>query len=395
MGWRLFPVMKKHVSLLAALALAAIVMTGCSSAPAPAPTASPTQAPTAAPTAAPTQAPAAQESWQKFSAMYMDTFDTVISLIGYAKDQETFNAQAEFMHQQYVRMHKLFDTYNSYEDEGIISIFSINERAAAAPVKVDPVTFDLLKLCKEKYDLGRGKTNIALGSVLSVWHNYREAGLNDPENAQLPPMSELEAAMAHTDLSSLVLDEENMTVFFSDPAMKLDVGAVAKGYATELIARAMLEGDMPSFIISAGGNVRLGNPPMDGRKGWGVGIQDPDGAVLGLSDIVETLFIANTSVVTSGDYQRFYTVDGVNYHHLIDPATLMPATHYRSVSIITEDSGLADFLSTAAYMMPYEECRKFIDSMEGVEAIWVFPDGSKKYTFGAMNIAKSYGALNY
>ena len=141
--------------------------------------------------------------------------------------------------------------------------------------------------------------------------------------------------------------------------------------------------------------MRLGNPPMDGRKGWGVGIQDPDGAVLGLSDIVETLFIANTSVVTSGDYQRFYTVDGVNYHHLIDPDTLMPGKDFRAVSIITEDSGLADMLSTAAFLMPYDESRAFVDSLEGVEAIWLFPDGSKKYTFGAMNISKSYGATNY
>ena len=185
-----------------------------------------------------------------------------------------------------------------------------------------------------------------------------------------------------------------MTVYFVDPDMKLDVGAVAKGYATEIVARTLLSGDMNSFIISAGGNVRLGNPPLDGRKGWGVGIQDPDGAVFGLSDIVETLFLANASVVTSGDYQRFYTVDGVNYHHLIDPDTLMPGTHFRSVSVITEDSGFADMLSTAAFLMPYEESRAFIESLDGVEAIWLFPDGTKEMTDGAAKIAKSRGATN-
>ena len=336
-----------------------------------------------------------QAQMQKFSAVYMDTFDTVISLIGFAKDEASFSAHSNAVHESYIRMHKLFDTYNSYEDEGIVSIYTINEKAAQAPVKVDPIVFDLLKLCKEKYEATRGQVNIAMGSVLSVWHNYREAGLNDPENARLPAMEELQAAQAHTNLDDLILNEEETTVFFADPMLKLDVGAVAKGYATELISQMLLESEMPSFIISAGGNVRLGNPPLDGRKGWGVGIQDPDGAVLGLSDIVETLFIANTSVVTSGDYQRFYTVDGVNYHHLIDPDTLMPGTHFRAVSIITEDSGFADMLSTAAYLMPYEESREFIDSLDGVEAIWLFPDGSKKMTFGAMNIAKSYGAVNY
>ncbi|MBR3797099.1 MAG: FAD:protein FMN transferase [Clostridia bacterium] len=331
----------------------------------------------------------------RYSSVFMDTFDTVIQLIGFAPDQETYDKWSAEVHNQYIHMHKLFDTYNSYEDEGIINIHSLNQRAAQEPVAVEETLFNLFKLCKDNYALCQQQTNIAMGAVLSIWHEYREAGLDDPLNAKLPPMEALEAAAEHIDINNLILDEENRTVFFADPLLKLDVGAAAKGYATELIAQMLLDSEMNSFIISAGGNVRLGNPPMDGRKGWGVGIQDPDGAVLGLSDIVETLFISNTSVVTSGDYQRFYTVDGQNYHHLIDPDTLMPATEFRSVSIITEDSGLADMLSTAAYLMPYEESRALVDSLDGVEAMWIFTDGRKKLTNGAMNIAKSYGAVNY
>jgi len=335
-----------------------------------------------------------QAQMNRYSSVFMDTFDTVISLIGFADSQETYNTWSAIVHDQYVYMHKLFDTYNSYEDEGIVSIYTLNERAASEPVAVDPILYGLLKFAKSHYELCKGQTNVAMGSVLSIWHNYREAGLNDPDNAQLPPMEELEAATAHTDINNLILDDEKMTVFFADPDMKLDVGAVAKGYATEIIAQMLLESDMHSFIISAGGNVRLGNSPQDGRRGWGVGIQDPDGAVLGLSDIVETLYMARKSVVTSGDYQRFYTVDGKNYHHLIDPDTLMPADHFRSVSIITEDSGLADMLSTAAYLMPYEESFAFIESLDGVDAIWLFPDGTKTMTDGAARFAKSRGATN-
>ena len=335
-----------------------------------------------------------QADMNRYSSVFMDTFDTVISLIGFADSQETFDAWSGLVHEQYLYMHKLFDTYNSYEDEGIVSVCTLNRRAAQEPIKVDPILYSLLKFCKSHYELCRGQTNVAMGAVLSIWHDYREAGLNDPESAALPPMEALKAATAHIDIDDLILDDEHMTVYYADPDMKLDVGAVAKGYATEIVAQMLLSGDMNSFIISAGGNVRLGNPPLDGRKGWGVGIQDPDGAVFGLSDIVETLFAANTSVVTSGDYQRFYTVDGVNYHHLIDPDTLMPAKHFRSVSIITEDSGLADMLSTAAYLMPYEESRAFIESLDGVEAIWLFPDGTKQMTDGAAKIAKSRGATN-
>ena len=330
----------------------------------------------------------------KYSTMYLDSFDTVITLIGYAESEETFNEQADQVHEMFLYMHKLFDTYNSYEDEGIVSIFTLNERAAQEPVAVDPILFSLLTFCKANYALCHEQVNVAMGSVLSIWHEYREAGLADPENAQLPPMEALEAASGHMNIDDLVLDEENMTVYFADPQLRLDVGAVAKGYATELISQMLLAGPMPSFIISAGGNVRTGISPQDGRKAWGVGIQDPDGSVFGLSDYVEVLYIHDISVVTSGDYQRYYEVDGQRYHHLIDPETLMPDTDLRSVSIITEDSGYADMLSTAAFLMPYEESRAFIESLDGVDAIWLFPDGSMQMTDGAMKVAKSCGATN-
>ena len=330
----------------------------------------------------------------KYSTMYLDSFDTVITLIGYAESEETFNEQADQVHEMFLYMHKLFDTYNSYEDEGIVSIFTLNERAAQEPVAVDPILFSLLTFCKANYALCHEQVNVAMGSVLSIWHEYREAGLADPEHAQLPPMEALEAASGHMNIDDLVLDEENMTVYFADPQLRLDVGAVAKGYATELISQMLLAGPMPSFIISAGGNVRTGISPQDGRKAWGVGIQDPDGSVFGLSDYVEVLYIHEISVVTSGDYQRYYEVGGQRYHHLIDPETLMPDTDFRSVSIITEDSGYADMLSTAAFLMPYEESRAFIESLDGVDAIWLFPDGSMQMTDGAMKVAKSCGATN-
>ena len=330
----------------------------------------------------------------KYSTMYLDSFDTVITLIGYAESEETFNEQADQVHEMFLYMHKLFDTYNSYEDEGIVSIFTLNERAAQEPVAVDPILFSLLTFCKANYALCHEQVNVAMGSVLSIWHEYREAGLADPEHAQLPPMEALEAASGHMNIDDLVLDEENMTVYFADPQLRLDVGAVAKGYATELISQMLLAGPMPSFIISTGGNVRTGISPQDGRKAWGVGIQDPDGSVFGLSDYVEVLYIHDISVVTSGDYQRYYEVDGQRYHHLIDPETLMPDTDFRSVSIITEDSGYADMLSTAAFLMPYEESRAFIESLDGVDAIWLFPDGSMQMTDGAMKVAKSCGATN-
>ncbi|MBQ8129252.1 MAG: FAD:protein FMN transferase, partial [Clostridia bacterium] len=143
----------------------------------------------ATPSAAPS-APAATAGAPKlsrYSVVFMDTFDTVISLIGFAESEEVFNRQAAVAHQLFVDLHKRFDCYNSYEDEGIVSVYTVNEKAPDGPVAVDPIRYALLKFSKAHYEEAHGQTNVALGSVLSIWHDYREAGLADPDSAALPP----------------------------------------------------------------------------------------------------------------------------------------------------------------------------------------------------------------
>jgi thiamine biosynthesis lipoprotein len=291
------------------------------------------------------------------------------------------------------RLHTLYDGFHFYE--GVNNLRTLNHEAAKGPVKVEPELMDLLLFCKEKQMLTRGRVNIALGAVLEIWHAYREEGIADPEGARLPPMADLRAAARHVDMNDLLLDPENGTVQYADPLLKLDLGSVAKGYATELAAQQMLASATPSFIINAGGNVRVGNPPLDGeRTAWGIGIQDPRGNELsGASGgIKESFFASNLSLVSSGDYQRCYMVGNRRYHHLIDPDTLMPGSHFQEVTILTEDSGLADLLSTAAFLLPYEESRAMVESLPGVEALWILPDGAVEMTEGAQKIAKSAGA---
>ena len=154
--------------------------------------------------------------------------------------------------------------------------------------------------------------------------------------------------------------------------MLLDVGAVAKGYATEMIARELKEMGVSGYGLSVGGNVRLIGTKPGGEK-WNVGIENPNDAYGGY---VENLSVADVSVVTSGSYQRYYVVDGAIYHHIIDKDTLYPSDYFASVSIITENSALADALSTALFSMPIENGRALINGIENTEAIWGYKDGT-------------------
>lgn len=330
----------------------------------------------------------------KYSYMFFNTFDTAITLIGYAENQDTFDQAAKMTEELFTKYHKQFDQYYPYD--GINNLYFLNRYAAQEPVKVSKELFDLISWCKQNQPDTRGKVNIALGAVLALWHDTRETAEFNPEDTKLPKFVDLFEAKQHTDMDKVVLNEENQTIFFTDSKLHLDVGAVAKGYATELVAQALLKSNMPHFIINAGGNVRTGLPPLDGRSNWGVGIQDPDAKLVMATgnDIMDVLFISDMSLVTSGDYQRFFTYEGIRYHHLIDPDTLMPAHHMRSVTIITKDSGYADLLSTAVFLMPFEEGYAFVQSLEGVDALWVLNDRTVKMTPGAEKIAASMGATN-
>ncbi len=152
----------------------------------------------------------------------------------------------------------------------------------------------------------------------------------------------------------MVIDEAASTVQITDPETRLDVGAIAKGYAVEQVCRQAPAG----LLVSVGGNIRATGPKADGQP-WVVGIQSPDRDG---EEFLHTLELSQGSVVTSGDYQRYYTVDGVRYHHIIDPATLSPAAYWRSVTIVCADSGLADALSTALFTLPQAEGQALLDA---------------------------------
>ena len=312
----------------------------------------------------------------KYSAYSLDYFDTATTIAGYADSQEEFDKVAQYVLDQLEEYHKLSSIYPRFE--GMENLCTINELVDGQhrTVKVDQRIIDMLLYARQMYDLSGGMTNIAMGSVLSIWHDYRSLGRDDPALAALPPMQALKEAALHTDINDLVINEQEGTVTLTDPLMSLDVGAVAKGYAIERIALALEEQGVTGYVLNVGGNVRTIGTKADGSS-WNVGLEDSQNG-----DYLCYLQLSGQSVVTSGSYQRFYIVDGQRYHHIIHPNTLMPAEGYVSVSVVCVDSGLGDALSTALFCMTPQQGLELVESLEGVEALWVHHDGTQTSSAG-------------
>lgn len=316
---------------------------------------------------------ACSKGGRRFTATETGSFDTVTTVVAYDSGKSEFNAHFETFEKELKRYGKLFDIYTEYD--GVTNLCTLNKKAAEAPVKVESDVIALLEEGVKAYEESGGRINICFGSVLSLWHEAREASNAEPEKAYIPDGATLKEAAKHCDINDLVIDKENSTVFFADSEMKLDAGAIAKGFCAEKLADFSEENGLwKDFLINLGGNViARGYKNGDGNTLWNVQIENPD---LNSDSALETLNVTNCSVVTSGDYMRYFTYEGKNYCHIIDVKTLMPAEYFSGVTVICDNSALADRLSTQLFVMPLNEGKEYVESLSGVEAIWVDKDNN-------------------
>ena len=308
---------------------------------------------------------------------YFTYFDTVSYVFDYSGDSaERFDDRSAEVSGILEEYHQLLDIYHEYS--GINNLCTINRLAGGEPVSVDEKLIRFLSYAKDLYTLTGGEMNVMMGAVLRLWHDCRTAASDDPSVACVPSEQELAEAARHTDISLLEIDSENLTVRITDPLSSIDVGALGKGYATERAADYLFSQEAYGYVLNVGGNIRIIGTKPDG-SGWITGIKDPNDPD---GNFALSLLLSDTACVTSGIYERYFTVDGVRYHHIIDKDTLYPADYFSSLTVITADSGLADCLSTALFCMSQEDGQKLIDKIGGVEVLWIYPDGSMAFTEG-------------
>ena len=277
----------------------------------------------------------------KYSADFY-LFDTYCSLTGYAVRKDDFESAFRGLVDTLTVFHEETDIYHEYDIPGLALL---NRMAGREPVALSAQLMDFLSYAKEAYTVSGAKVNVMLGAVTALWHETRESGI-------LPTEEALKSASELTDPDLLVLTET--TAYIAREGARIDVGALAKGYAGRLAKAYLQNAGLCDYILNLGGTIVTGGTPAGtGRTQFTVGIQDPSGE--GLIDSVSAA--GGTCFATSGDYQRCIEIGGTRYHHLIDPDTLFPSAYQHSVTVVCDDPALADLLSTALFMMTDEEGR--------------------------------------
>ena len=307
---------------------------------------------------------------KKYETGFFGMFDTYAGVIAYAGSQNEFDALAEKIRARLYELHVLFDIYNDYD--GVNNLKTVNDNAGIAPVEVSGEIIGLLNFAKYAFGETDGAVNEALGPVLAIWREYREAALSDPDNASPPPFALLSEAAELCGIEKITVDEANGTVFLETRGMSVDAGALAKGFAAQMIMDEIILPSGYSCLIDLGGNIAAaGGPPGKNGGFWNIGVQDPAGG----GEYIKIIRITNRSAVTSGDYQRYYEAGGARYHHIVDPGTLFPADNFSSVTVLHEDSGVADMLSTALFILPLE-AGGALALKHNAGALWVTKDGN-------------------
>ena len=252
-------------------------------------------------------------------------------------------------------------------------LMEINLQAGKKAVQVHPDLFELIELGKKHSIAANSHLNIAIGPLVQTWR----IGFSD---AKLPSEEEIQRLLKITNPEEIVLNDSNREVYLSKEGMRIDLGALAKGYIADKLKEFLVEQGVRSGIIDLGGNIlTIGENPTFHRP-WRIGIQNP---VLKRGEHVAVIEVSDASVVTSGIYERQLVVDGKTYHHIFDRTTGYPMeTELASITIVAEKSVDCEIWTTRLFgQNPYDIIEE-IEQQPGLEAFVITKNQKMMYTSG-------------
>jgi len=254
---------------------------------------------------------------------------------------------------------------STWKEDTEISL--VNREAGKHPVKISAELFRLLQESVKYSELTRGAFDITYASVGYLYDFKRHVH---------PDQAAIAAALPGINFRHMILDEKKLTVFFSRPGMRIDLGGIAKGYSVDRGIEILQKQGFTRAMVNAGGDTRIVGDRFG--KPWWVGVRDPDHE----SKTFLKLPLTDTAFSTSGDYERYFDEDGKRFHHIIDPKTGDSARKCRSVTVISGNATRTDALTKSVFIMGPEEGIRFINTLPDVDAVAVAPDGKVFYSKG-------------
>lgn len=243
-------------------------------------------------------------------------------------------------------------------------VSKINKNAGIKPIQVHEDVYYVIEKAKHFAELSQGAYEPTIGPLVELWNI---TGNEDKERDSIPTEEEIKEKMELVDYNDLELMENNY-IFLKRKGMKLDLGGIVKGYAADEVKRIFEENGVESAIIDLGGNVYALGEKASGES-WRIGIQDPFSVT---GNYIGILNVKDKSIVTSGDYERFFIYEGEKYHHIIDSKTGYPSKNEVSgVSILSKRSIDGDALSTALFVLGVEEGTKLVNQLEDIDVIFI------------------------
>lgn len=282
----------------------------------------------------------------------MDT-DVLIKAYGRKADRAI---QAAF--EEMARLDVLLNAHSSNSE-----VSAINNAAGVGPASVSPDTLLLVKRALHFARRSEGAFDPTILPLMRLW------GFGDGEG-RVPSQGDIFAVLELVDYGQVYVDETAGQVSLGKRGMGLDLGAIAKGYAVDRMVDILTEFGVKSFLINAGGSVHVGDPKPDGSL-WRVAVTDPRDP----DRYLGVLSVSNTALVSSGDYQRYFTEDGVKYHHIMDPKTGYPSRGVLGTTVVYPSSTDADGLSTALFVLGPDACLSLMEGFPGASAVFVLETG--------------------
>lgn len=249
----------------------------------------------------------------------------------------------------------------------------VNDMAGIEPVPVSDDTLKVIKNGLEYSAISNGSLDITVGPLVKLW------GIGT-DFAKVPTEEEINSAKELINYKDVEINEDNKTIFLKNPNMIIDLGAIAKGYAADEVAKLLKDNGIKNAIINLGGNIFVLGKKVDGTD-WKVGIQnpekpeEPESPQKSDDSTIGYVTVSNKSIVTSGVYERYFEKDGKKYHHILNPETGYPyENEILGVSIISDKSIDGDSLSTTLFALGVEKGLELIESTKGVNALFITRD---------------------